>query len=62
MDGSVSSVDFKELRARINRLLYNTIQVESDSVNTQTLLGGLTLIIQNSGLCKELEETPNLSK
>ena len=62
MDGNVTSVDFKELRGRINRLLYNAVQVESDAINTQTLLSGLMLIIQNSGLCNELEETPNLRK
>jgi hypothetical protein len=56
MEGNTLTVDFADLRGRIYRLLYNALQVESDANNTQILLGGLMLVIQDSGLNSNQEQ------
>lgn len=48
IDGNPLTVDFLELQGRIHRILYNALQVESDPINTQSLLGGLSLSIQEA--------------
>lgn len=54
IDGNPLTVDFMDLQGRIHRLLYNALQVETDPINTQSLLGGLMLSIQEA----ENEEGP----
>lgn len=59
------TMDFFDLRPKVNSLLVNALRVETDPVNTQVLLGGLMLLIQDSGICGELrdessDEEPNL--
>ena len=49
IDGNPLTVDFEDLKGRIHKLLYNALQIENDTVNTQTLLGGLMLTIQEAG-------------
>ena len=49
IDGNPMTVDFEDLQGRIHKLLYNALQIENDTVNTQTLLGGLMLTIQEAG-------------
>ena len=49
IDGNPMTVDFEDLQGRIHKLLYNALQIENDTINTQTLLGGLMLTIQEAG-------------
>ena len=49
IDGNPLTVDFEDLQGRVHRLLYNALQIEEDSFNTQTLLGGLMTTIQEAG-------------
>ncbi len=53
IDGNPMTVDFEELQVRVHRLLYNALQVESDPINAQTLLGGLMLTIQEAGQAQD---------
>ncbi|WAR19879.1 RLGPB-like protein, partial [Mya arenaria] len=51
------SVSFISLKPRITELLLNALQIETDSTNTQMLLGGLMLLVQDMALCEEAEQT-----
>ena len=65
IDGNPLTVDFENLQTRVHRLLYNALQIEEDSFNTQTLLGGLMTTIQeagfkNQGSCSEFVNAAHL--
>lgn len=49
-------VTFQSLRIRLVNLLINALQVESETVNTHMLLGGLLLCIQDSAASDEVEQ------
>lgn len=34
---------------KVHKLLHNALQIEADAINTQILLGGLMLTIQEAG-------------
>ena len=57
IDGNPMTVNFEEFQSRVHKLLYNALQIENDTINTQTLLGGLMLTIQEAGQCKD--QTPS---
>ncbi|XP_052272276.1 ral GTPase-activating protein subunit beta-like isoform X2 [Dreissena polymorpha] len=51
------SVSFISLKQRITDLLLWALQIENDNTNTQMLLGGLMLLVQDMALCEEAEQT-----
>ncbi|KAL4239114.1 hypothetical protein ACF0H5_003817 [Mactra antiquata] len=51
------SISFISLKPRITELLFKALMNETDSANTQMLLGGLMLLIQDMALNEEAEQT-----
>ena len=58
IDGNPLTVNFEDFKGRIHKLLYNALQIENETINTQTLLGGLMLTIQEAGQCQD--QTPSM--
>lgn len=54
-------ITFQSLRPRLINLLINALQVESDSTNTQMLLGGLLLCVQDAAASEEVEQVTQSS-
>ena len=50
--GCLPQLTFFSLRRRMTKLLTNAIEAENDAVNTQMLLGGLMMIIEDN-MCME---------
>ncbi|XP_014675290.1 PREDICTED: ral GTPase-activating protein subunit beta-like [Priapulus caudatus] len=49
-------VTFLYIKSRLVNLLVSGLQVETDSLNTQMLLGGLLTCVQDSALCEEVDQ------
>ncbi|XP_053405362.1 ral GTPase-activating protein subunit beta-like isoform X3 [Mercenaria mercenaria] len=49
------TISFISLKSRITELLFKALLNETDSANTQMLLGGLMLLIQDLALCEEAD-------
>ncbi|XP_066599368.1 ral GTPase-activating protein subunit beta isoform X2 [Prorops nasuta] len=49
-------ITFSQLKSRLMNLLINALQVESDSLNTHMLLGGLLLSVQDAAAAEEVEQ------
>ncbi|ELT94828.1 hypothetical protein CAPTEDRAFT_133737 [Capitella teleta] len=54
---SEPSVTFLSLKMRVIELVLRALMVEDDSSNTQMLLGGLMLCVQDLSLCEMAEQT-----
>ncbi|KAL5009165.1 hypothetical protein ScPMuIL_014746 [Solemya velum] len=50
-------ISFMSLKTRMIELLLGALRIELDPANTQMLLGGLMLIIQDLAMCEEAEQT-----
>ncbi|CAH1791195.1 unnamed protein product, partial [Owenia fusiformis] len=48
---------FLSLKMRMIELLLRALTIETDSMNTQMLLGGLMLCVQDLAMCEEVEQT-----
>lgn len=46
---------FHSLKPRMVNLLANALQVESEAVNTQLLLGGLMFMVQDTATLEQME-------
>ncbi|XP_042901218.1 ral GTPase-activating protein subunit beta isoform X2 [Parasteatoda tepidariorum] len=51
-----SNLTFQSLKIRLVNLLINALQVETESLNTHMLLGGLMFFIQDSAACEDNEQ------
>ncbi|CAG7818479.1 unnamed protein product [Allacma fusca] len=56
-DKGTPSSTFLQLKPRLANLLINTLQVETDSMNIQMLLGGLMLFVTDTAAFEELEKS-----
>uniref|UniRef100_T1JGQ1 Rap-GAP domain-containing protein n=1 Tax=Strigamia maritima TaxID=126957 RepID=T1JGQ1_STRMM len=54
--GKSGVVTFQSLRSRIVNLLFNALQCEVDSTNTQMLLAGLLVCVQDAAAIEEVEQ------
>ncbi|XP_071439557.1 ral GTPase-activating protein subunit beta isoform X3 [Hetaerina americana] len=55
-DKNYTPLTFIQLKPRLMNLLINALQVESDPQNTQMLLGGLLLSVQDAAAYEEMEQ------
>nr|XP_018899097.1 PREDICTED: ral GTPase-activating protein subunit beta isoform X2 [Bemisia tabaci] len=55
-----SPLRFIQLKPRLMNLLINALQVEKDPQNTQMLLGGLLLSVQDSAIFEDVEQSNQL--
>lgn len=54
--GTNQSITFQSLRARLMNLLIGALQIETDSTNTQMLLGGLLFCVQDATAYEEANQ------
>ncbi|XP_021945273.1 ral GTPase-activating protein subunit beta isoform X1 [Folsomia candida] len=57
LDKNSYSTTFIQLKPRLANLLTNALQVETDSVNIQMLLGGLMMFVSDTAAFEELEKS-----
>ena len=52
----VHLITFLSLKRKIIELLYQALKIATDATNTQMLLGGLMLLIQDTAMCESAEQ------
>ncbi|XP_078001249.1 ral GTPase-activating protein subunit beta-like [Glandiceps talaboti] len=56
------AVTFQSLKLRLVNLMISALQCETDSTNTQMLLGGMLICVQDSALCEDIEQQQQLQQ